>query len=267
MASLPGSARKMKGHKKTKVQLVQELRQLRLQVERSERSANDAIGDMEERTAELSETNVRVKEQIAERKQAEKALLESKERFREMAENIAEVFWMLDERTGKVLYVSPAYEKIWGRSCESLYEQPRSYLDAIHPEDLKRVIAALDKLTITGSFEEEYRLVLPDGSVRWIWDRGFPVLDESGRPYHVVGITQDITDRKRAEEELRRSEEKHRVLLEINNAIIANLDRESLFKTIMQALVKVVQFDRACIVLPDPTGDVLRAYAVAGTSP
>jgi PAS domain S-box-containing protein len=127
------------------------------------------------------------------------ALGESEQRFRQIAENIREVFWMTTPGLEEVLYVSPAYESIWGRSLESLRQRPRSFMDAIHTEDRERVVGILAGRRKDG-FEVEYRVVRPDGSVRWIRDRGIPVKDESGKVYRTVGVAEDITGRKQAEE-------------------------------------------------------------------
>ena len=140
---------------------------------------------------------------VTDHKRAEEALRESEEKFRLLAENIIEVFWLLDPKDYQVLYVSPAYEELWGRTCESLYEDPRSWLNDIHPEDLERVSAALEKQAETGEFDVEFRIIRSDGSIRWVWDRGFAVRDESGQVYRVVGVAADITERKRTEEVLR----------------------------------------------------------------
>jgi PAS domain S-box-containing protein len=137
---------------------------------------------------------------ITERKRAEVALRESEERFRQLAENFTDVFWMVPADRTQTLYVSPAYERIWGQTCESLYRQPASFTDAIHPEDRQRVIPTFQK-DCRGDFDEEYRIVRPDGSIRWIRDRGFPVRNDRGELYRIAGIAEDITDRKRAEEE------------------------------------------------------------------
>jgi PAS domain S-box-containing protein len=137
---------------------------------------------------------------ITERKRAEVALRESEERFRQLAENFTDVFWMVPADRTQTLYVSPAYERIWGRTCESLYRQPASFTDAIHPEDRQRVIPTFQK-DCRGDFDEEYRIVRPDGSIRWIRDRGFPVRNDRGELYRIAGIAEDITDRKRAEED------------------------------------------------------------------
>jgi len=144
---------------------------------------------------------------ITDRLRAEEVLAESEQRFRQLAENIDEVFWIADPQTTQVLYISPAYEQVWGRSCRSLYEQPRSFLDAVHPDDRERVrVAALEKHARGESTDEEYRVVRPDGSVRWVRDRGFPVRDAGGRVYRMVGIAEDITDKKRAEESLKEAD-------------------------------------------------------------
>ena len=132
---------------------------------------------------------------ITERKRAEEALRASEERFRQMAENIHEVFWMSSPDKNHIFYISPGYEEIWGRTCTSLYERPRSWLDAIHPQDRERVIEALES-QIKGEYDEEYRLVRPDGSVRWIRDRAFPIRNDSGEVYRIVGIAEEITERK-----------------------------------------------------------------------
>ena len=140
---------------------------------------------------------------ISERKRAELVSHESEERFRQIAESIDEVFWITPPDKNRMIYVSPAYEKIWGRPCSDLYVNPRNWLAAIHPDDRDRVIhAALTKQS-EGTYDEEYRIVRPDGGVRWIRDRAFPLRDDDGTIYRVVGLAEDITDRKVVESEIR----------------------------------------------------------------
>jgi len=140
--------------------------------------------------------------EITERKQAEEALRASEERFRELTENIHEVFWMSDLETNQILYVSPAYEKVWGRTCQSVYDNPMSFLDGIHPEDRDGTLKALKVQKKHGRFQSEYRVIRPDGSTSWIFDRGFPIRNAAGELVRVAGIAEDITERKRAEKSL-----------------------------------------------------------------
>ncbi len=164
--------------------------------------------------------------EIAERKRAIEALRESEERFRQMAENIEEMFWLTNADRSQMLYVSPTYSKLWGRSCESLYANPKSYLDAIHPDERERVIRAIAQGAQGGAWNQEYRIVRPDGSIRWVWDRSFEVRDQTGRFYRFVGITQDITGRKQAEEEIIKlnADLEHRV--DARTAELAQVNKE-----------------------------------------
>ncbi|ARV58210.1 hypothetical protein BZZ01_05785 [Nostocales cyanobacterium HT-58-2] len=152
---------------------------------------------------------VAVQRNITERKWSEVALMESDERFRQLAENIQDVFWMSDIIKRKVLYVSPAYEKIWGRTSESLYDNLMNFVTSVHPDDQQRMQADFEE-GIQEEFEKEYRIVRPDGTVRWIRDRGFPIKDEFGQITRIAGIAQDITERKRSEAALKESEERFR---------------------------------------------------------
>ncbi len=151
-------------------------------------------------------------EDITTRKSAEGDLKASEERFRELAENIQEVFWLTDPARNEMLYVSPAYETIWGRTCESLYASPRTWLDSIHPDDRKRVIEAVATKQTNGTYDEEYRIRRPDGEIRWIHDRAFAVRDSFGAVTRVVGVAVDVTGKRRAEDELRESQKQLRAL-------------------------------------------------------
>ncbi len=137
---------------------------------------------------------------ITERKRADEALRESEERFRQLAENIREVFYIHEE--GAPRYISPAYAEIWGRPPQTLCEDPNSFWETIHPEDRDYVKGFMEKKT-QEEYEVVYRIVRPDASVRWIRDRSFPVEDDSGRTRRAVGIAADITDLKLGEEKLR----------------------------------------------------------------
>lgn len=164
-----------------------------------------------------------------ERRLALAALAESEERFRELAENINEVFWLTDVAKNRMLYVSPAYAVIWGRPCQTLIDSPWAWLEAIHPEDRARVEEAALTRQRLGSYDEEYRIVRPDGEVRWIRDRAFPVRSERGEVYRLVGVCTDITARRRAEQAQRESEDRLRVLIENTSDIISLVDDRGVF--------------------------------------
>jgi PAS domain S-box-containing protein len=172
-----------------------------------------------------TETVLAIARDITMLKQAEAAIRSSEERFRQLAENIYEVFWISSVDHAQIIYVSPAYEQIWGRSCENLYEQPSSWLEAIHPEDRDRVEAAL-KRQIQGDYDVEYRIVQPDNSIRWIRDRGFPVQDAQGQVYRLAGIAEDITSRKQVEEELYKTLQKERELRELKSRFVSMTSHE-----------------------------------------
>jgi hypothetical protein len=143
-------------------------------------------------------------------KRAEAEVQVNEEKFRQLAENISEVFWITDAEKREMVYVSPAYETIWGRSCASLTAAPRSWLDAIHPEDRDRVTAAALTQQIGAKYDETYRIIRPDGSVRWVHDRAFPLRDAAGAVYRIVGVAEDISEMKRIQDELARREEQYR---------------------------------------------------------
>jgi PAS domain S-box-containing protein len=135
-----------------------------------------------------------------------RAAQESDQRFRQLAENVSDVFWMYESPGIRLIYVSPAYETIWGRSCQSLFEDFQTFTDSIHPDDRDRVLGVFCPRDQGETTAEEFRIIRPDGSIRWIWDRGFPIKDKAGRVVRVAGIAEDITERKASEEALRESD-------------------------------------------------------------
>ncbi|MGK7954060.1 MAG: PAS domain S-box protein [Crocosphaera sp.] len=147
--------------------------------------------------------------EISERKEAETALKESEEKFRQLAENIHEVFWMIDISKSdpnyqKSLYVSPAYKDIWGHDPEEIYENPRQWMEAIHPNDCQRIKREFPEKLLKGGFDYQYRIIRPDGTLRWIRDRGFPIKNQTGDLVRVTGLAEDITEQKQREQEIKR---------------------------------------------------------------
>ena len=148
-----------------------------------------------ERTAELER-------EIQERRQAEGKLLKTMQQFRQMAENISDAFWMWDVRDSRMVYVSPAYEKIWGRRCRDLYQNPATWLESVHSEDRTRMSKIWENRQSMSEHYEEYRIVRPDGSLRWIRDRAFPIHDRTGKIIRTVGIAEDFTERYQLERQI-----------------------------------------------------------------
>jgi formate hydrogenlyase transcriptional activator len=204
---------------------------------------------------------------ITERKQAEDAARESRERFRQIAENINEILFIRDLRKGQFLYINHAYEKVLGRPRESLYKDPMSWLDAMHPEDRERLSEKLAKYHQEGSFEGEYRILRPDGSIRWVWARSFPVHDASGAAVRTVGIAEDITERREAERALRESEQQLEAILNNSTAIIYLKDPEGRYIRVNREFESLFGVNRRevlgrtdCDLFPKDVADQFRTH-------
>jgi len=153
-----------------------------------------------ERTAALAESNEALHAENVERKRTEDALRESNEKFHQLANNITDAFWIRSSDMSEVHYISPAFERIWGRTVESLYANPKQWADFIMPEDRERVVSAFAMLTgDAAGLDIEYRIVRPDGAIRWIRVRSFQVRDGADKLIRHTGIVTDITDGKHAE--------------------------------------------------------------------
>jgi PAS domain S-box-containing protein len=145
--------------------------------------------------------------ELAERKQAELALQESETRFAEIAQTLNQVSYVISVPSAKYLYISPSYERLWGYSCESLYRDRKSWLDKIHPEDLDYVLEGLTQLLEGAQKRLQYRIFAANGEIRWIESESLIVRDEDGNPLRIVGIADDITNRKQLEQALQENEE------------------------------------------------------------
>lgn len=184
--------------------------------------------------------------------------------FGQIAEHIREVFWMSTPDNQTMLYVSPGYEEIWGRSRESLYERPSSFLDAIYPEDRDRVVGALPLQVKEGGYCEEYRVVRPDQSIRWIRDRAFPVRDEAGQVYRVVGLAEDVTDLREAEERLRNRSMRQEILAQIGWLALSEACLQEVFDGTITHVAEAFQLKFVQIFEFNPTKNRLRLRAGRG---
>lgn len=196
--------------------------------------------------------------QIEQQKQTEQALRESEEKFRQFAEAISEAFFIVS-RHGEVLYISPAYEQIWGRTCESLYQSPESWFDSIDVNYRPKVISAMKHQFLRKKeLELEYPIFCPDGERRWIRACFFPIYDQKGNIYRFAGIAEDITVRKEAEEELQAREVALRELYQI--AVAPHLNFEQRLESLLS--MGRLQFGLEIGMLSHIDGDRYQVVAV-----
>ena len=160
---------------------------------------------------------------ITEHKKAEEALKQSEERFREMTETIQEVFWLTDWENNKVLHISPAYETVFGETCQSLYDDSKSWSKHIHPDYKDKIVEAYAKNATKGTYVVEYPLIHPNGRTVWVREMAFPIKDKKGKVIRMAGYSVDITKRKRAEVKL---EENTAILLQTHTELKQSLEQE-----------------------------------------
>jgi diguanylate cyclase (GGDEF)-like protein/PAS domain S-box-containing protein len=165
-----------------------------------------------------------------EKNNAYRTLGKSNERFKQLAENINEVFLIYDYDNEVFLYVSPAYETIWGKTRLSLYESPQQWVDMIVAEDRETVTSLIGDGKIQDKYDIEYRITCPDNSLKWVRDKGFPVRDDEGEPYRMVRTQEDITERKKSEEKL--------IYLAFYDVLTGLLNRRSFFERLNDVINK-----------------------------
>lgn len=191
-----------------------------------------------------------------EHRETASALDATEREFQRMADSIVEIFWMVDVESMKVLYVNQAYEKITGRSCQSLSEDPKSYEEVIHPEDRVRVLSRLGEPAQSGHLDEEFRIVKLDNTTRWVWVRGFPIRDSAGIVRRLVGTAQDVTARKSAEEQMARNLDlaeaaraEAEAFRKTSLALTQNLSMDYVLDTLLQSLLDLVPCESAQVIL------------------
>jgi PAS domain S-box-containing protein len=189
--------------------------------ERLQLSINDAIetvqlrNQLQQRIEQEQRIVQQMHHELAQRQQIEVALYQSEERFRQLAENIDAVFWITDFPSRQVRYVSPACKRLWDLDPDYLCADYRNWLNLLHPEDRKVTDTAFQSKAMAGTFDEEYRIILPDRQTRWVRDRCFPLRNQDDQIYRFTGIVEDITQRKQSEAALQESEERYRQLIEL----------------------------------------------------
>ncbi len=182
------------------------------------------------------ELEIRVQQRTAE-------LSQSEEKFRMMAENIPDVFWISTPGVEKIIYVSPAYEEIWGRTCESLYESPQAFIETVYPEDMENVRAALISSHTKGFWDLEYRIIRQDGTICWVRNRGLTIRDTQGNINMMTGAVTDITRRKQVESSLKEQARTMDAFFEHTITPIVFLDRDFNFIRVNEAYARACQRD------------------------
>jgi PAS domain S-box-containing protein len=162
-------------------------------------------------------------------------LRESEERFRQLAENIDQVFFMCSTDMSRMYYLSPSYERVWGEPPETAYTDAGRWARSIHPDDRGKVNAALAMMKDHGTFDCEFRIVRNDGACRWVYARGFPIRDKEGQVYRVAGIADDISDRRGAADELARAKSAAEDANRSKSEFLANMSHE--IRTPMTAII------------------------------
>ena len=205
---------------------------------------------------------------ITERLEAQDATRASQERLQQVTDNIHEIVWMMDASTKKVIQINRAYETITGRSLESIEADPFSYVDLIHPGDRENVLTKLEDAVHSGHFDEEFRIVRPDGGVRWVWVKASPVPHSDGVIRQLVGTAQDITAKKmagaqiaehlaaaetaRAHADLARGEAE--ALRKATLAITQNLRMDAVLDTFLRCVFEIIPYDTASVIFTEEGG-------------
>jgi PAS domain S-box-containing protein len=172
-------------------------------------------------------------------KRAESRLAVSERRFRQLAENIDQVFWVYDLSEARIVYANPAYETMWGDARENLYKDERAFFAGIHPDDRERMVDVLRRQSAGARTEEEYRIVRRDGTVRRIRGRGFPVRDEQDEVFRIVGIAEDVTESREAEKALREQTEAVETVNRVGQMLAGELDLHKLVQAVTDAATEL----------------------------
>ena len=219
--------------------------------------------------SEIQHHAAQLQVEIDERARAASDLKSSEERFRELAENIQDAFFVIAGDLSRTLYMSPAYTQIWGRPWAGMTHRPLPWMDSIHEQDVERIQreTAQDPLGMGAKRELEFRIVRPGGELRWINARTFPIVEDNGSISRVVGVATDVTQRKQSEAKIEHLNRVHGVLSGINSLIVRVADRNELFREACRLAVEYGRFRMAWCSWLDPQTSQLTPVAWAGDGP
>ena len=199
-----------------------------------------------------------------EQQETTSVLQTTKHELQQMADNIQEIFWTIDAETKNAIYVNQAYEAITGCSLRSLTDNPTSYQELIHPDDRTHVLAKLEEAARSGHFNEKFRIVRPEGEVRWVWVRGFPVRDADGTIARLVGTALEITVEKEAEERVQQNLALAQsawaeadALRKATMSLTEDLRMDSVLGALLQSLADLIPYTCARVLIPEGGPHVL----------
>jgi PAS domain S-box-containing protein len=199
-----------------------------------------------------------------EQRETSTVLQATRHEYQQMADNIQEIFWTLDAESKDAVYVNQAYETITGRSLQSLAETPSSYKDVIHPDDRVHVLEKLEEAAQSGHFDEKLRIVTPDGRLRWVWVRGFPVKEADGRITRLVGTALEITAQKEAEDRVAQNLALAQsawaeadALRKATLGLVQDLRMDFVLGALLQSLADLIPFTCARVLIPEGGPHVL----------
>lgn len=194
---------------------------------------------------------------VTDQKRDHASVLENEQRFRQLAENVSTVFWICEWPSRKIIYVNPHFEKVFGKKCQALLDNHETWMDSIHPEDVDRWLAAQHNLA-TDTFDETYRIVRPDGNVRWVRDRANPVRDKNGAVYRIVGTALDVTEKKR-------SAQRWTALSRLGRALNSATSAKEASQYIVEAADELFGWDAATLDLYDEQTDIVASILTIDT--
>ncbi|WP_075064249.1 PAS domain S-box protein [Ornatilinea apprima] len=219
-------------------------------------------------TSEHTQAILAIGIDITQQLQTERALRQNEELFFQLTDNINDVFWIRDYDTREILYVSPAYEPVFGRSCDSLYENRNDIFNDVHPDDQERVQRIASRQYQHGEFfNDQFRILRPDGSQRWLHLRSFFVVDGEQKPIRVVGVAEDITDQREAAERIERQVQQLAALRQIDISITSSPDLNKTLQVLIEQVIANLDVDAADVLLLDrDTGQLRYIYGRGFTS-